>query len=67
MKTKESLLSFCRVLPILFKDSANENKRELVLTLSSAAYHVQKYDKKLRKRDLFYFTKRIDNGSTVIR
>ena len=49
MKTKESLLSFCRVLPILFKDSANENKRELVLTLSSAAYHVQKYDKNKKK------------------
>ena len=49
MKTKESMLSFCRVLPILCKDSANENKRELVLTLSSAAYHVQKYEKNKKK------------------
>ena len=50
MRTKESLLSLCRAQPILCKDSANENKRELVLILSSAAYLLQKYEKKLRKR-----------------
>ena len=50
MRTKENLLSFCRMQPILCKDSANENKRELVLILLSAAYLMQKYDKKLRKR-----------------
>jgi len=41
-RTKESLLSFCRVQPILYKDSANENKRELVLILLSAAYLIQR-------------------------
>ena len=49
MKTKKNLLSFCRVQPILYKDSANENKRELVLILLSAAYHVQKYEKNKKK------------------
>lgn len=67
MRTKESLLSFCRVQPILCKDSANENKRELVLILSSAAYLLQKYEKKIEKKGQFYFTKRIDRGSTVIK
>ena len=50
MRTKESLLSFCRVQPILCKDSANEDKGKLVFALLSAAYLMQKYDKKLRKR-----------------
>ena len=49
MKTKESLLSFCRVLPILFKDSANEDKRKLAFILSSPTYHVQKYEKNKKK------------------
>ena len=49
MKTKENSFSLCRVLPILFKDSANENKRELAFILSSAAYHVQKYEKNKKK------------------
>lgn len=50
MRTKESMLSLCRVQPILCKDSANEDKGKLVFALSSAAYLMQKYDKKLRKR-----------------
>ena len=60
------MLSLCRVQPILCKDSANENKRELVLILLSAAYLLQKY-KKIEKKGQFYFTKRIDRGSTVIK
>ena len=44
------MLSLCRVQPILCKDSANEDKGKLVFALSSAAYLMQKYDKKLRKR-----------------
>ena len=67
MRTKESLLSFCRVQPILCKDSANEDKGKLVFALLSAAYLMQKYDKKIEKKALFYFTKRIASGSTVIK
>lgn len=66
MRTKESLLSFCRVQPILCKDSANEDKGKLVFALLSAAYLLQKYEKN-EKKTLFYFTKRIASGSTVIR
>ena len=49
MRTKENSFSLCRVQPILFKDSANEGKRELAFILSSATYHVQKYEKNKKK------------------
>ncbi|EGQ16776.1 hypothetical protein HMPREF9144_1583 [Prevotella pallens ATCC 700821] len=39
---KESSLLVYRVLPILCKDSANEYKREFTLSLSSAAYLMQR-------------------------
>jgi len=42
MRTKENLFSLCRVQPILYKDSTNENKRELVLILLSVAYLMQR-------------------------
>jgi len=60
------MLSLCRVQPILCKDSANEDKGKLVFALSSAVYLLQKYEKN-EKKTLFYFTKRIASGSTVIR
>ena len=39
--TEEILISICRVQLILCKNNANEDKRELALCLSSAAYFMQ--------------------------
>ncbi len=57
----------CPVNPRFKYDQENhyENKK-LVLILLSAAYLLQKYEKN-EKKTLFYFTKRIASGSTVIR